>query len=123
VGNFYGPIGSGAGGGGAVGTGVVSTTLPAGTTANYAGILAATGVAIITANAAGSTLNGMAAGFNGQWVMIVNPAGAGLLTLPSGAGSPANNSFVATGGFSLNLPAGDRTIAVWLTALNAWSIG
>jgi hypothetical protein len=123
VGNFFGPIGSGgSGGSGGVGTGVVSTTLPAGVTANYAGITAATGVAELAANASGSTLNGMKAGFNGQWVIIVN-TGSGLLQLPSAAGSPAADSFAATGGGTLNLPPGDRAIAVWLTALDAWSIG
>lgn len=96
--------------------GVQPNTLAAGTTNNLA-ITAGVGFLELTANAAGSTLTGLAGGFNGQIVVATNVS-ANALTFAALTGSTAGNQF--------RLPA-DITVLQYghvafrkSTALNIW---
>lgn len=71
---------------------VQASTLAAGTTNDLA-LTLGVGVLDVTANAAGSTLTGAAAGYDGQELTISNLHASGPLTLAARTGSSAANQF------------------------------
>jgi hypothetical protein len=94
-------------------TEVQTATLAAGTTASVA-VAASTGFLDITANAAGSTLTALGAGFDGQIVVITNVAGGGALFTLSSSGNvrlPADLSFLQYSGVTVRYSA---TLAKWV---------
>lgn len=83
-----------------VATLVQSSTIAAGTTNDLA-LTAGVGILDVTANVAGSTLTGMAAGYDGQEVTVSNLHASGLLTLAAMTGSSATNRYRLAGDLTL----------------------
>jgi hypothetical protein len=90
-----------------------TATLAAGTTATLA-VNASTGFLDLTANAAGSTLTALGAGFDGQIIVVTNVAGGGALLTLSASGNirlPADLSFLQYSGVSLRYSS---TLTKWV---------
>lgn len=113
------------GGGGTLGTYLAPATLSAGATNNYnpAGFGTGVGRMDITPGAGGSNLTGLAAGADGQIVLICNISATDTLTLNNqNAGSSAVNRFRFSG--DLALPPGARSWCVYYGgSVNRWSMG
>lgn len=112
--------------GGAVGTARVAVALAAGATNNLLPIAAWPGSGatqygrlILTAPSGAANVTGLAAGNDGQWIVIANHDGANNITLNSlnGASSAANQFSYAA---DLILPPGASVVAVYDGTLAKW---
>lgn len=100
---------------------VSPAALAAGNNNDYAGI-GASSFARLSADAAGSTLTGIAAGNSGRVIIIVNVSANTLTISNLDANSAAANQFLSTTGANLTLTQDDIAIAVYDATTTKWRV-